>query len=124
MKLIYKVFTLISQILITHSAHSEKLVTIWTNKSVIKMNVKSVITHASAFSLRRLFWIMLINVKDFLRTFRTCYNCDKPDHFASDCTESRKVSLRDCIQEISNIDKDENKEETEEKVEKTLEMKN
>ena len=67
---------------------------------------------------------MLTDVKDFLRTLRTCYNCSKLSHFASDCTEPKKVSLRDHIQEISNINEDKNEEETEENVEKTLERKN
>ena len=65
-----------------------------------------------------------MNVKDFLHTLRTCYNCDKLSHFASDCTESKKVSLRDHIQEIFNIDEDEDKEQTKKKVEKTLETEN
>ena len=67
---------------------------------------------------------MSADMKDFLRTLRTCYNCDKPNHFASDCTESKKVSLRDYIQEISNIDENKDKEKTEEKVQKTLETEN
>ena len=67
---------------------------------------------------------MLTDVKDFLRSLRTCYNCGKPDHFASDCTEPKKVSLRGHIQEISNIDENEDKEETEEKFKETLKIKN
>ena len=67
---------------------------------------------------------MSANVKDFLRTLRTCYNCGKLSHFALNCTESKKVSSEGYIQEISNINKDEDKEETKEKVEKTLETKN
>ena len=67
---------------------------------------------------------MFINVKDFLHTSKTCYNCGKLDHFSLDYIESKKVSLRDYIQEISNINKNKDKKETEEKVKKTLEMKN
>ena len=91
-KLIYKAFTLISQILITHSAHSEKSVIILTDKPVIKMNDKPVTICAPTFLLRRLFQIMLTDVKDFLRTLRTCYNCGKLNYFASDYTESKKAS--------------------------------
>ena len=95
-----------------------------TDKSVIKINDKSVIAYAFTFSQRRLFWIMPADVKDFLRTLRTYYNCGKLSHFALDCTKPKKVSLRDHIQEISNLDEDEDEEETEEEVEETLEMKN
>ena len=67
---------------------------------------------------------MPTDVKDFLCTLRTCYNCGKLNHFAFDCTELKKVSLRGHIQEISNIDEDKDEKETKEKVEETLEIKN
>ena len=67
---------------------------------------------------------MPVNVKDFLRTSKICYNCGKLSYFAQDCTELKKVSLRGHIQKISNIDKNKDEKETEEKVEETLEIKN
>ena len=67
---------------------------------------------------------MPTDVKDFLRILRTYCNYDKLSYFAQNCTEPKKVSLRDYIQEISNINKNKDKKETEEKVKKTLEMKN
>ena len=67
---------------------------------------------------------MLADVKDFLHTLSTCYNCEKLSHFTLDYTELKKVSLKDHIQEISNIDKDKDKEETEKKVKETLKIKN
>ena len=67
---------------------------------------------------------MLTDEKDFLRILKTCYNCDKLSHFAQNCSELKKVSSEGCIQEISNIDKDKDQKETEEKIKETLEMKN
>ena len=67
---------------------------------------------------------MLTDKKDFLRTFKICYNCDKLSYFALNGTESKKVSLRDYIQEISKINKNKDKKEIKEKVEKTLKIKN
>ena len=67
---------------------------------------------------------MLADVKDFLCTFKTCYNCSKLSHFTQSCTEFKKVSLRDHIQEIFNLDKDKDEKETKKKVEETLKMKN
>ena len=66
---------------------------------------------------------MLINMKDFLCIFKTCYNCGKLSYFAQNCTESKKVSFKDHIQEISNIDKDEDKKKIKEKVKETLKIK-
>ena len=67
---------------------------------------------------------MLADKKDFLRTLRTCYNYGKLSHFAQDCTEPEKAGLKDCIQEISNINKDEDKGETKEEVKETLKIRN
>ena len=58
------------------------------------MNDKPVTACAPTFSQRKPFWIMPADVKDFLRTPETYYNCGKLSHFASDCIESKKVSLR------------------------------
>ena len=88
------------------------------------MNDNSVTACALTFLQRKLFQIMLTDVKDFLRTLRICYNCGKLSHFASDCIESKKVSSEDYIQEISNLNEDEDKEEIKEKVEKTLKTEN
>ena len=101
--------------MITHSAHSEKLVIILTSKSVT--------AYALTFPQSRPFWIMPADVKDFLRILRTCYNCSELSHFAQNCTEPKKVSSEGYIQEISNINEEEDKKETEKKVKETLEIK-
>ena len=67
---------------------------------------------------------MLTDMKDFLHTLRICYNCDKLSHFAQNCTEFKKVNLKDHIQEISNIDKNEDEKEIKEKIKETLETEN
>ena len=91
-KLIYKASTPTSQALIIRSACLKKLVTILTGKPMVKLNEKPVTACAPAFSQERPFWIMPADVKDFLRTFRTCYNCGKLSHFTLNCTEPKKVS--------------------------------
>ena len=67
---------------------------------------------------------MPADVKDFLHTPGTCYNCSKLSHFALDCIKPKKAGLRGHIQEISNINKDKDEKETEEKNEETLETEN